>query len=100
LDRIIQAGGFVSVNTGGTPDANAIPIPKPNAETLARLIRQEGCTPQRTLVVDDMEANLEAAKGLGCKTVWISHEKENGAWDYHMPHFHHLPDVFGVKSQH
>jgi len=28
FDRIIQAGGFVSVNTGGVPDANAIAIPK------------------------------------------------------------------------
>jgi succinate dehydrogenase / fumarate reductase iron-sulfur subunit len=28
FDRIIEAGGFVSVNTGGTPDANAIPIAK------------------------------------------------------------------------
>jgi succinate dehydrogenase / fumarate reductase, iron-sulfur subunit len=28
FDRIIQAGGFVSVNTGGTPDGNAIPIAK------------------------------------------------------------------------
>ncbi|MDH5380628.1 MAG: succinate dehydrogenase/fumarate reductase iron-sulfur subunit [Cyclobacteriaceae bacterium] len=28
FDRIIQAGGYVSVNTGGVPDANAIPIPK------------------------------------------------------------------------
>ena len=31
-DKIIQAGGFTSVNTGGVPDANAIPIPKPDAE--------------------------------------------------------------------
>ncbi|MFN0156876.1 MAG: succinate dehydrogenase/fumarate reductase iron-sulfur subunit [Bacteroidota bacterium] len=28
FDRIIQVGGFVSVKTGGTPDANTIPIPK------------------------------------------------------------------------
>jgi succinate dehydrogenase / fumarate reductase iron-sulfur subunit len=28
FDRIMQAGGFISVNTGGAPDANAIPIPK------------------------------------------------------------------------
>jgi len=28
FDRIIQAGGFVSVSTGGAPDGNAIPIPK------------------------------------------------------------------------
>jgi succinate dehydrogenase / fumarate reductase iron-sulfur subunit len=27
FDRIVQAGGFVSVSTGGAPDGNAIPIP-------------------------------------------------------------------------
>ncbi len=28
FDRIIQSGGYISVNTGGTPDANEIPISK------------------------------------------------------------------------
>lgn len=32
FDRIIQAGGYVSVRTGGTPDANEIPIPKEQAD--------------------------------------------------------------------
>ena len=32
LDRIIQAGGYVSINTGGTPDGNSIPIPSATAE--------------------------------------------------------------------
>jgi succinate dehydrogenase / fumarate reductase iron-sulfur subunit len=32
FDRIIQAGGFVSVNTGGAPDGNAVLVPKTNAE--------------------------------------------------------------------
>ncbi len=32
FDRIMQAGGFVSVNTGGAPDANTIPIGKDVAE--------------------------------------------------------------------
>lgn len=32
FDKIMQAGGFVSVNTGGVPDANSIPIPKKNAD--------------------------------------------------------------------
>jgi succinate dehydrogenase / fumarate reductase, iron-sulfur subunit len=32
FDRIIQSGGFVSVNTGGTPDGNAIPVPKPDSD--------------------------------------------------------------------
>lgn len=32
LDRITAAGGFVSVRTGGTPDANALPISKIEAD--------------------------------------------------------------------
>lgn len=32
LDRIIQAGGFIGVSTGGVPDGNAIPVPKPDVE--------------------------------------------------------------------
>lgn len=43
FDRIIMAGGFISVNTGGTPDGNAIPIPK-----------------------DDVEWALDAAQCIGC----------------------------------
>lgn len=31
FDRIIQSGGYVSVNTGGTPDGNAIPIEQETA---------------------------------------------------------------------
>jgi succinate dehydrogenase / fumarate reductase iron-sulfur subunit len=32
FDRVIQAGGFVSVNTGNAVDANSTPIPKPDAD--------------------------------------------------------------------
>ncbi len=32
FDRIIQAGGFISANTGGAPDANSVPISKKMAE--------------------------------------------------------------------
>lgn len=32
LDRIQQAGGYVSVNTGAAPDGNAIPVPKTEAD--------------------------------------------------------------------
>jgi succinate dehydrogenase iron-sulfur subunit len=32
FDRIIAAGGYVSVNCGGAPDGNAIPVPKDIAE--------------------------------------------------------------------
>jgi succinate dehydrogenase iron-sulfur subunit len=43
FDRIIQAGGFVSVNTGGAPDANSLPIPKENAETAMDAAACIGC---------------------------------------------------------
>lgn len=32
FDRIIQAGGYISVNTGSAPDAHAVPVPKVNAD--------------------------------------------------------------------
>lgn len=42
-DKIMQAGGFVSVNTGGVPDANAIPIPKKNADLAMDAAACIGC---------------------------------------------------------
>lgn len=42
-DKIIQAGGFVSVNTGGVPDANAIPIPKKDADLAMDAAACIGC---------------------------------------------------------
>jgi succinate dehydrogenase / fumarate reductase iron-sulfur subunit len=43
FDRIIQAGGFVSVNTGGAPDANALPIAKTEADTAMDAAACIGC---------------------------------------------------------
>jgi succinate dehydrogenase / fumarate reductase, iron-sulfur subunit len=43
LDRIIQAGGFVSVKTGGTPEANSIPVPKTVAEAAFEAAACIGC---------------------------------------------------------
>lgn len=43
FDRIMQAGGFVSVNTGGTPDANAIPISKSDADEAMDFAQCIGC---------------------------------------------------------
>jgi succinate dehydrogenase / fumarate reductase iron-sulfur subunit len=43
LDRIIQAGGFVSVGAGPHPDANASPIPRDNAERAMDAAACIGC---------------------------------------------------------
>ena len=42
-DKIMQAGGYVNVNTGGVPDANAIPIPKPIADEAMDAASCIGC---------------------------------------------------------
>jgi len=43
FDRIIQAGGFISVKTGNAQDANAIPVPKDNADLAMDAAACIGC---------------------------------------------------------
>ena len=43
LDRIIAAGGFVSVNAGSAPDGNAIPVPKEVADVSMDAAACIGC---------------------------------------------------------
>ena len=43
FDRIIQSGGYVSENTGGAPDGNAVPIPKTAQETAMDAAACIGC---------------------------------------------------------
>ncbi len=43
FDKIIQAGGFIAVNTGGAPDANAIPISPLEAEKAMDAAACIGC---------------------------------------------------------
>jgi succinate dehydrogenase / fumarate reductase iron-sulfur subunit len=43
FDRIIQAGGFVSVNTGNAVDGNAIPVEKDNADAAFAAASCIGC---------------------------------------------------------
>jgi succinate dehydrogenase / fumarate reductase, iron-sulfur subunit len=43
FDKIIQEGGYVSVNTGGVPDANAIPISKVDADLAMDAAQCIGC---------------------------------------------------------
>ena len=43
FDRIVEAGGFITANTGGAPDANLIPIPKPVADAAMDAAECIGC---------------------------------------------------------
>ncbi len=43
FDRIIQAGGYVSVNTGDASEANSVPVPKPAADSAMDAAACIGC---------------------------------------------------------
>jgi succinate dehydrogenase / fumarate reductase iron-sulfur subunit len=43
LDRIVESGGFITAPTGGAPDANLIPIPKPVADAAMDAAECIGC---------------------------------------------------------
>ncbi|HYT05270.1 MAG TPA: succinate dehydrogenase/fumarate reductase iron-sulfur subunit [Gemmatimonadales bacterium] len=43
LDRIIQAGGFITARTGSAPEANAIPVPKRDADLAMDAAACIGC---------------------------------------------------------
>src|SRR5690348_6945713 len=43
LDRIIAAGGYISVNTGSAPDANSVPVPKHSADSAMDAAACIGC---------------------------------------------------------
>ncbi|MFE2751955.1 succinate dehydrogenase/fumarate reductase iron-sulfur subunit [Actinosynnema sp. NPDC059335] len=43
FDRIVAAGGYISVPTGSAPDAHATPVPKPDADTAFEAAACIGC---------------------------------------------------------
>ena len=43
FDRVISAGGYISVDTGNAPDANSLPVPKPNADAAFAAAECIGC---------------------------------------------------------
>jgi succinate dehydrogenase / fumarate reductase iron-sulfur subunit len=43
FDRIVQAGGFISVATGTAPEANTVPVPKDNADLAMDAAACIGC---------------------------------------------------------
>jgi succinate dehydrogenase / fumarate reductase iron-sulfur subunit len=43
FDRIIQSGGYISINAGSPPDANAVPVPKENSDRAMDAAQCIGC---------------------------------------------------------
>ena len=47
FDRIVESGGYISVNTGSAPEANALPVPKPAKEAKEKEVKEGGKTSGR-----------------------------------------------------
>ena len=43
FDKIIQAGGYISVRTGSAPDGNALPVPKEDSDLAMDAAQCIGC---------------------------------------------------------
>ncbi len=61
--------------------------PKPCPETLSILIKSEGMRPDRTIVVDDMEDNLAAARQAGARTALVAGRSSAVSWDFQAASF-------------
>ncbi|MDQ6963167.1 MAG: pyrimidine 5'-nucleotidase [Mariprofundaceae bacterium] len=72
-------------------------IPKPCAQTLEKLLKVEGVTASRSLIIDDMTPNLEVAQILGAKTCWVADQPQDNTWDYHVTSFHQIPSTIIKK---
>lgn len=56
--------------------------PKPCTATLSILIESEKMAASRTIVIDDMENNLAAARSIGAQTALISTRESGEQWDF------------------
>jgi putative hydrolase of the HAD superfamily len=66
--------------------------PKPDAWSFLRLARVHRLCLTRCIMVEDTLANLQTAKRLGMKTVWVSRERRTPAYvDYKIPSLMALP---------
>jgi len=72
--------------------------PKPCASTLGALIKKEGMQAARTLVIDDMQDNLTAARAIGAQTALISLTESDADWDYQSRTFAGLCRIFKLAG--
>lgn len=66
--------------------------PKPHAAAYHRVLRKAGIRAGQCVMVEDTLANLQTARQLGMKTVWISSQQRKPAWvDWRINSLAQLP---------
>jgi len=56
-------------------------VPKPSIESYKKLVKKYGIIPEETIFIEDIAKNLEPAKKLGMKTVWLINNEYWGKKD-------------------
>jgi len=56
-------------------------VPKPSLESYKKLVKKYGIIPEETIFIEDIAKNLEPAKKLGMKTVWLINNEYWGKKD-------------------
>ena len=79
-DKIMQAGGYVSVNTGAAQDANAILIPKKDADAAMDAATCIGCGACVAACKNGSAMLFVSAKVRGCTPCKSDGGKDAGAW--------------------
>jgi len=72
--------------------------PKPCTATLSALLESEDMAASRTLVIDDMENNLAAARSIGAQTALISTREPGEQWDFYATSLPCLSQTISTKN--
>ncbi len=73
-ERIMEHVGIASHFTEIFDISSADFVPKPDKGTYERMLGQHDVTAARACMIDDLAWNLEPAKALGMKTVWLNND--------------------------
>ena len=81
VKNIIKHVGIEDLFDGISDITDCNLIPKPSIEPYKKLVEKFGIIPEETVFIEDIAKNLEPAKKLGMKTVWLVNDEYWGKQD-------------------
>jgi len=75
IEQIIKSLGIEDLFDGTFDIVEANYVPKPSLESYRNMVKKFNIDPKDAVFIEDIAINLEPAKKLGMKTVWIENEE-------------------------
>ena len=75
IDQIIKSLGIEDLFDGTFDIVEANYVPKPSLKSYKNMIKKFNIDPKESVFIEDIAMNLEPAKKLGMKTVWIENDE-------------------------